>query len=719
MASAFGVFQIVANDGRQDHMLMATELLNQRIERIKAQRRAAGFDASDVYPSILDIERTHIIFVTAHFKPFAAIAFEYHRVDPESSRALGSTIKYSIPQYGDFFADAVHYMRFAQLTYTSGVAAASVDSTGAPVVGGFNIYGRGNPNQDVYRYCDYPGERLHKNVKFTVNGNPLDQYTNDAYVMHRQFTVPPNKLEGYCRLVGQELPQEAHLDQEVSFQPKTRVALNLYDGYQTPKSVHGALEVAVPLLFWFCRDFRLSVPSVAIPYGQRWIEMKLADGKELVELVAPSASSAVDETSLGPLEIADAGLYINNLFVNPEIHDIFIRRIGFTLIRVHLYHDVQLTQSSAKMKLDSLQWPIEALFFGFQPMVNLDQTQAQLAGYETDINFGRVGGLGTLQNWHRFGNISLSEESVYGVQGSRVDTLAEVEMNVVANYVANNAATGTLILENAQFHDYIAAQLPAGGVGGHMLSRWGQYVESMVDAATNWSNTYAGASVAALRSAIGRYVLEWRENNVWTNVALIPSGTAAAQVAAYNTATTAFAALVDGALTSKGYLTRLTVNLNEVINAAALQYGATSQTVYDAVHLSGLLRHAVALGNTARAQVRRSHPTVSTIGLSAHNVKLYDNQYESFFNSYLTYLYGGPNINTPSDRSLYMISFALYPGTYQPSGHMNVSRAREFNMSYTSARPITASNPVRLLVYAIAINFLLIADGSASLRYTT
>lgn len=716
MASAFGVFQIVANDGRQDHMLMATELLNQRIEKIKNDRRRAGFSEQDIYPSILDIERTHIIFVTAHFKPFAAIAFEYHRVDPESARQLGSTIKYSIPQYGDFFSDAAHYMRFSQLTYTSGVAAASVDGDGAPVVGGFNIYGKGNPNQDVFRYCDFPGERLHKHVKFTVNGNPLDSYTNDAYVMHRQFTVAPNKYDGYCRLVGQELPQEAFLDQEVSFQPKARVAINVLDGYQTPKSVHAPLEVTVPLLFWFCRDFRLSVPSVAIPYGMRWIEIKLAESKELVELVAPSGSAQNDTTNLGPLEIADAGMYINNLFVNSEVHDTFIRRIGFTLIRVHLYHDVQLTQSAAKMKLDSLQWPIECLFFGFQPLVNNDLTEAS-TNLASDALYQRSGGFGTLQNWHRFSNVSLTEESVYGVQSSRVDTLAEVEMNVVANYVANNAATGTLILETAQWHAWLLAQLPSGG--GHMLSRWGQYAEAAIDAAVNWTNTYGGASVATFRSYIGRYALEWRENNVWSNVALIPSGTAAAQVAAYTAAVAAFDATVDGALTSAGYLTRLSADLTNVINVAAASYQANSQTVYDAVHLSGLLRHNVNLGNTARCEVRRSTPTVTTIGLQAHNVKLFDNQYEAFFNSYLTYQYGGPNLNTPKDRGLYLITFALYPGTYQPSGHMNVSRAREFNMTYISTRPITASNPVRLLVYAIAINFLLIADGSASLRYTT
>ena len=65
-----------------------------------------------------------------------------------------------------------------------------------------------------------------------------------------------------------------------------------------------------------------------------------------------------------------------------------------------------------------------------------------------------------------------------------------------------------------------------------------------------------------------------------------------------------------------------------------------------------------------------------------------------------------------------MINFALYPGTYQPSGHINISRAREFMLRYTSSF-ISASNVVQLLITAIAINFLLISDGSANLRYST
>jgi hypothetical protein len=687
MASAFGVFQIVANDGRQDHMLMATELLNQRIERIKQVRRQAGFDESDVYPSILDIERTHIIFVTAHFKPFAAIAFEYHRVDPEGQLKLNSNTKYSIPQYGDFFADMAHYVKFNQLTYTSGAA---------------------DPNQDVFRYADFPGERLHKEVKFTVNGNKLDSYKNDAYIMHRQFSVHPNKEAGYWRLVGQERPHEAFLSQETSVQPQTRVALDVYDGYQTPRSSHPALEVTVPLLFWFCKDFRLSVPSVAIPYGQRWITITTPDSTELVELVAPSGSNNSDTTALGPLEFDDAALYVNNLFVNSEIHDIFIRRIGFTLIRVHLYHDEQLTSSSGKVKLDSLQWPIEAMFFGFRPIVNYDISQAglvQASGGNSDhFMYGRVGGYGTLQNWHRFSHVAWTHESVYGVQSCRVDTEAELEMAALQTYAAG-AAAGTIPAEIAAIQAVFTA-LPSNGTL-FPQTKWGQYAMAALEASAAYETAIAGP-VATVHATLGRITNEYAENAVWVGRADV-AGTAVAQQAAYAAATAAFT----------GTQTQLTTDLNSLVAALVLENGATSTTVYDGVQLSGYLNKNIRLGNCARVEVRRNSPVVSTIGLSAHNVKLYDTQYAAFFHSYLPYQYGGPNMNTPDDECLHLISFALYPGTYQPSGHINISRAREFFLSYATVRTVSSNNPVQLLVYVSAINFLLIADGSASLRYTT
>lgn len=110
---------------------------------------------------------------------------------------------------------------------------------------------------------------------------------------------------------------------------------------------------------------------------------------------------------------------------------------------------------------------------------------------------------------------------------------------------------------------------------------------------------------------------------------------------------------------------------------------------------------------------KRWAPTIETINISAHGIDIYKQFPASFFNSYTTYHYGGPNINAPKDVGSLFIPFCLYPGTYQPSGHINVSRAREFYMTYnaTTFDP-TALNPLTglLVVIASAINFLLISD---------
>lgn len=110
--------------------------------------------------------------------------------------------------------------------------------------------------------------------------------------------------------------------------------------------------------------------------------------------------------------------------------------------------------------------------------------------------------------------------------------------------------------------------------------------------------------------------------------------------------------------------------------------------------------------------------TLNNVTLKAHGINIYDNFPSEFFNSYTSYHYGGPNINTPKDVGALFIPFCLYPGTYQPSGHINVSRAREFYFNYDSD-VITSSVEGTLVVIASAINFLLISDGSAVLRYST
>ena len=75
-------------------------------------------------------------------------------------------------------------------------------------------------------------------------------------------------------------------------------------------------------------------------------------------------------------------------------------------------------------------------------------------------------------------------------------------------------------------------------------------------------------------------------------------------------------------------------------------------------------------------------------------------------------------MNTPEDRGWYMINFNYLPGEHQPSGHINLSRAREFYIKYTSSF-ISKTNKCDMIVLSDAINFLLVKDGTAILRYST
>lgn len=56
-----GVFQLITNDGKQDRMLMATQMLRNRLEAVRAKRRADP-STSDETPTLLDIERTHVLY---------------------------------------------------------------------------------------------------------------------------------------------------------------------------------------------------------------------------------------------------------------------------------------------------------------------------------------------------------------------------------------------------------------------------------------------------------------------------------------------------------------------------------------------------------------------------------------------------------------------------------------------------------------------------------
>lgn len=604
-------FKLTANDGKADRMIMASSLLRQRINDVVMSRKAAG--KSDLTPTLIDIERTHILFVNAHFKPYAAIAFEYNKVKPTGSPVMGGGVTFSLPQYGDFFYDIVVRTRLSKVSPKVGrvSCATGIDFTAATGVDG---YINGSEYYNLLRYCEYPGHRLFQNVSFEVNGNPIDSYDSDTVVLLDKFNTEINKRNGYNKLVGQQVPikgiigsgyaatvgYSGIIDADVSNTPQNTIGVwgskqsnqqinifqrvgaiylndpenmlsgtdicvqyqtyqtecNILNGPQTPQPILPPIEIWNKLKFWFNDNVNLAIASVSIPFGQRFINIDLCDQDKLIyEYPLLTNVSSGDPWSTyfqlngtSELNIEAMEMYINNIFLNPEIHDIYIRRIGFALIRVYRKQKQSVDIAHGSILLSQLKWPVEYLYVGFRPRFNTQQPQT--ASYVLPVTktsqLTGPGNWATWRDWHR-----MTRELV-----------------------------GT-------------TQLPVR------------------------SDAYT-------------------QNNNAVNYTYTPSVT-----------------------------------------------------------------------------------VIDSMGLISHGITIYDSSMKDvFYNQYMPYNYGGYNVNTPEDPGAFMINMALYPRSYQPSGHINISRARETYITYSSTY-ISSKTPCDAIIIAVAINFLLITDGSAILRYST
>lgn len=611
-------------------MIMATKLLNQRIKDVMCARSKAG--NADVTPTLVDLERTHILYVNAHFKPFAAIGYEYNKVTAQNgSNNLGSGITFSIPQFGDFFHDMVCRTRLSQATAiaatapTVGERVPHINATAAiPAIwteDGYNEDGTVNAGavysvvdandnavtgtyRNLVRYCEYPGNRLFRLVKFDVNGNPLDQYDQMVPTMIEKFCTLPHKRIGHDRLVGQEVPvigykpvksatvrdadtntpntiskfTKGQSNQTVGLYNSNAIAsstivghalsstenvfdvsrelMQIVNGPQTPKPIQPPLEIWNKLRFWFNEDVRLSIPSVSIPFGQRYITIDLASQSDLLfespsifikKVVTTNNNKTTTYTpyfranGVNDVTVENIELYINNIFVNPEIHDIYIKRIGFSLIRVFRQHTQTCSQSGTEEKLLSqLKWPVEYMFVGIRPRWNTTSVTNM-----TGVSSGKVSGNQYVwRDWHR--------------------------------------------------------------------------LTKMVNAVQN------------------------------TNMSL------------------------------------------------ALDVGGADV--------------AVAKDNVMASEYFLPVPTVDTLSLTSHGITIFDSFNDTFFNQYMPFHYGGTALTTPDDTGALFINMALFPRSYQPSGHLNISRARETYLKWTTSY-ISPSTSAELLVIAVAINFLLISDG--------
>lgn len=342
----------------------------------------------------------------------------------------------------------------------------------------------------------------------------------------------------------------------------------------------------------------------------------------------------------------------------------FIKRIGFSLIRVHRRQTLTTNQSNVQLQCQQLKWPIEYIFAGLK-----------MADYG---NSGTITPAEHLDKWHAFNQVvpqtrnTLSwKASRYFLKNSALTLAATTIPASTFNNASNAVLTNAILTASASGITSASSQIAVG------------------DILVITPSVVTGGTVAP----------------VTLTVLSILEGLAGA-------------ALVITFEESSAYL------------QSVWGSGSSNATVASAPTVSQSRKVSQEVSST----VRTVAATLDTVNIKAHGIDLYQQFPAQFYASYLTFVFGGPNVNVPADKGCIFVNFCLYPGTYQPSGHVNISRAREFYFNFTSSviggspsspnvvnQPAmsTPSNNGYLYLLAIAINFLLISDGGAVLRYST
>ncbi len=313
----------------------------------------------NVNPSFNEIDKSHFIFLNTVYKPIVAVGYSYSKVNAMPLPLLGSSGKVKIPIYGDFFTDMVLNFKLSSVRAI-------------------------NKNNKV-KYCDFPGHRLLKSVRFIIDGSIIDEYTSEDINFHYQFHVPNSQKLGWKRCVGQETPKRCFFTQDPTNQ-EVREEKIIYDGYQTPKQTQPALEMFIPLNFWFC-DPKFAMSNNNITYEMAYIEFDLASPDDLLLMIDYENSS----DGYSELMIEDFNLYTNHIYLIPEVVDLFQFNNTFNIIRLHKKMERIVNKAYDEILLTDIKFAVEQMYVLFRPLSSeSDENSCEIWHNNNVINYTEI-----------------------------------------------------------------------------------------------------------------------------------------------------------------------------------------------------------------------------------------------------------------------------------------------------------------------------------------
>lgn len=547
---------------------------------------------------------------------------------------------------------------------------------------GFNL-----PNRRYTRWVDNVGHYLIKWVEIEIGGQVIDRHYSDWLEIWAQLTVPAGKMEGYRAMIGQDsynvFGQNTGLQADVLRVGHPTTTPANFPQYQgTPDNILVGREIYVPLQFWFCRDYGMALPLIALQHHEVKINIEFRDVPELLITYNGDVANETPNWDYNDLVIhnsIDVSLWIDYIFLDGDerrkfaqvSHEYLIEQTALQKETVYSGSDLRPQYNRVDMHFEH---PVKELVWVCKGFENSKEW----------CNFTNT----QMRNRPPIDSVYLNQDTgrlQAGLAGLPSGKLSQDQLETISVYYANNAPV----------------------VAGTDLT----VVEDELDA----DNTHLVFNSNGIAFSVGDLVVVGTVDST-RRIELLVSVIDGGGVVTH------FSTVVDIGLPGVEYEVATVVDqLGSVAGVAGGDIDSLG---------GGSMARIQTLANLFDFASYNSTRPYNHLGIATNPVKLAGIQLNGhdltgtrqggYFNWYQPRRH---HRNVPLSPGLNVYSFAYKPEDQQPSGSCNFTRIDVARLQlwlgalYSQGETLEAGQPMEISVYARNYNVLRVMSGMAGLAY--
>lgn len=215
----------------------------------------------------------------------------------------------------------------------------------------------------LLRWTDNIGHHLLKNIEIEIGGQLIDKHFGDWLDIWAQLTIPAEQQQGYYTMIGQD-PVDM-LGRPTGLQKDT------VNGHVQGRTIF------IPLQFWFCRNYGLALPLIALSYHEVKINIEFAHIHELIR------SNGIEPRNIK----LEAQLWVEYIYLDDDERRRFAQTIHEYLIE-QLQRNIEIIEPSSSRDSPNttsiplnFSHPVKELIWVVQPIEYLTGTDRQNSNY--------------------------------------------------------------------------------------------------------------------------------------------------------------------------------------------------------------------------------------------------------------------------------------------------------------------------------------------------